>query len=267
MASGAVSVGVGSFVHHCQNLMVRSPNTTENTQLGRLSERVAYALIEQIIDGVLLPGAFLPTETELAETYGVSRTVIREATQTLVAKGLVEVQRGRGVLVREPASEEVIAQTFSMLMRRRAVTFWHLWQMRVLLETEVADSAAEHRTSTQLHTLRQTMLAMENPDATLEDLVDADMAFHQTLAQAANNPLLELIFQSVTGLMRASRKLTLNLSGAQRALIGHQQIFAAVERGDAEAARAMMREHLQNVKEDLASQPATNLVFDEKDLL
>jgi hypothetical protein len=96
--------------------------------------------------------------------------------------------------VRKPASEEALAQTFSLLLRRRSVTFWHLWQMRVILETEVAGLAAEHRTPTHLHTLRQTILAMENPDATLEGLVDADMAFHQTLAQAANNPLIELIF-------------------------------------------------------------------------
>lgn len=247
--------------------MTRKPESVEHTRPGGLTERVAHALTEQIIDGALLPGNFLPTETALAETFGVSRTVIREATKTLVAKGLVEVQRGRGVLVRELASEEALAQTFSLLLRRRSVTFWHLWQMRVILETEVAGLAAEHRTPTHLHTLRQTILAMENPDATLEGLVDADMAFHQTLAQAANNPLLELIFQSVTGLMRASRKLTLNLSGAPRALAGHRQIFTAVEQGDGKAARAMMHEHLQNVKEDLASQPATNLLFDEKDLL
>ncbi len=246
---------------------MKSVETVETPKSGGLTAWVAYTLTEQIIDGELLPGAFLPTETELSETFGVSRTVIREATKTLVAKGLVEVQRGRGVLVREPASEEVIAQTFSLLLRRRSVTFWHLWQMRVILETEVAGFAAEHRTPTQLHALRQTMLAMENPDATLEDLVDADMAFHQTLAQAADNPLLELIFQSVIGLMRASRKLTLRQSGAPRALVGHQQIFAAVEAGNAAQARLMMRMHLQNVKEDLASQPAINLVFDEKDLL
>lgn len=234
---------------------------------GGLTEQVAHALAERIIDGELLPGAYLPTETQLAETFGVSRTVIREATKTLIAKGLVEVQRGRGVIVREPASEETVAQTFSMLLRRRSVTFWHLWQMRVILETEVAGLAAQQRTPAQLYTLRQTMLAMENPDATLENLVDADMEFHYMLAHAANNPLLELIFQSVTGLMRASRKLTLSLSGAPRALRGHQQIYAAVDRGDAEDARAQMRDHLQAVKEDLESQPANALVFDQKVLL
>ncbi len=63
------------------------------------------------------------------------------------------------------------------------------------------------------------------------------------------------------------RKLTLNLSGASRALAGHRQIFTAVEQGDGKAARGMMHEYLQNVKEDLAGQPATNLVFDEKNLL
>lgn len=234
---------------------------------GRLTEQVAHALTERIIDGELLPGAYLPTETQLAETFGVSRTVIREATKALIAKGLVAVQRGRGVMVREPASEETVAQTFSMLLRRRSVTFWHLWQMRVILETEVAGLAAQQRTPAQLYTLRQTMLAMENPDATLENLVDADMEFHYMLAHAANNPLLELIFQSITGLMRASRKLTLSLSGAPRALRGHQQIYAAVERGDAEDARAQMRDHLQAVKEDLESQPANALVFDQKVLL
>lgn len=247
--------------------MTSNQNSSEKTAPGGLSEKVAHALTEKIIDGVWLPRAFLPTEIELTETFGVSRTVIREATKILVAKGLVDVQRGRGVMVREPASEEVIAQTFSMLLRRRSVTFWHLWQMRVILETEVAGLAALHRVPTHLFTLRQTMLAMEDPNASLENLVDSDMAFHQTLAEAANNPLLELIFQSVTGLMRASRKLTLQQSGAPHALAGHQQIFIAVEEGNAESARAMMRTHLHNVKEDLDSQSATNLVFDGADLL
>ncbi len=245
--------------------MTTSPDDSEAPQQERLTEQVAHALTERIIEGELLPGVYLPTENQLVETFGVSRTVVREATKTLIAKGLVAVKRGRGVIVREPASEETVAQTFSMLLRRRSVTFWHLWQMRVILETEVAGLAAQHRSPAQLYTLRQTMLAMENPDATLENLVDADMAFHQTLAHAANNPLLELIFQSVTGLMRASRKLTLSLSGAPRALEGHRQIYAAVEGGDAEEARAKMRDHLQSVKEDLEDQSANDLVFDEKD--
>jgi GntR family transcriptional regulator, transcriptional repressor for pyruvate dehydrogenase complex len=84
------------------------------------------------------------------------------------------------------------------------------------------------------------------------------------LAVAASNPLLELIFQAVTDLMRASRKLTLGLSGARRALRGHVAIFAAVEQGDAAAARERMRAHLEEVKEDLASQPDNVLVFDPR---
>jgi len=234
---------------------------------GTLASRVAEQLLNKIRADHLAAGARLPSEQAMAQHFGVSRTVIREAPKALIAKGLVGVQRGRGVIVREPASEETVAQTFSMLLRRRSVTFWHLWQMRVILETEVAGLAAQQRTPAQLYTLRQTMLAMENPDATLENLVDADMEFHYMLAHAANNPLLELIFQSVTGLMRASRKLTLSLSGAPRALRGHQQIYAAVERGDAEDARAQMRDHLQAVQEDLESQPANALVFDQKVLL
>lgn len=229
-----------------------------------LSEQVADVLSERIIDGELLPGTFLPPEPQLAEEFSVSRTVVREATKVLIAKGLVEVQRGRGVVVREPASEETVAQAFSLLLRRRSVTFWHLWQMRVILETEIASLAALNRTPAQLYTLRQSMLAMENPDATLEDLVDADMEFHYTLARAAANPLLELIFQAVTGLMRASRKLTLGLTGAERAMRGHVQIFAAVEQGDSTTAREMMRDHLEAVREDLESQPASALVFDQR---
>ncbi len=231
---------------------------------GGLSEQVAHILSERIIEGELLPNSYLPPEPQLVEEFGVSRTVVREATRVLAAKGLVEVQRGRGVLIREPASEATVAMAFSWLLRRRSVTFWHLWQMRVTLETEVAGLAAIHRTPTQLFTLRQSMLAMENPDATLDVLVDADMEFHHTLAVAASNPLLELIFQAVTDLMRASRKLTLGHSGAQRALHGHVQIFAAVEEGNLAAARAMMRAHLEEVKEDLESQPANALVFDAK---
>jgi GntR family transcriptional repressor for pyruvate dehydrogenase complex len=237
---------------------------TGTPYVGGLSEQVAHVLSERIIEGELTAGTYLPPEPQLAEEFGVSRTVVREATRVLMAKGLVEVQRGRGVLVRKPATEETVTMAFSWLLRQRSVTFWHLWQMRVILETEVAGLAALYRTPTQLYTLRQSMLRMENPDASLEDLVEADLHFHHTLAVAASNPLLELIFQAVTDLMRASRKLTLGLSGARRALRGHVAIFAAVEQGDATAARERMRAHLEEVKEDLESQPDNVLVFDPR---
>ena len=139
--------------------MSASQVATGSPYTGGLSEQVAHVLSERIIEGELPPGAYLPPEPQLAEEFGVSRTVVREATRVLVAKGLVEVQRGRGVLVRKPATEETVAIAFSWLLRQRSVTFWHLWQMRVILETEVAGLAAQPASRTDVAIVPRVDLA------------------------------------------------------------------------------------------------------------
>jgi DNA-binding FadR family transcriptional regulator len=233
------------------------------TQGANLTEQVAASLADRIIDGEWAPGDYLPTEDELRAHYSVSRVVVREAVKMLVGRRLVKIQRGRGVMVCDLPSEALLAEVFDALLRRRSVNLFHLWHLRYILEPEAAGLAARNRDERDLYALRKSLLAMQDPDVTTEELIDADLAFHQHLAVAARNPLIELIYQAVASVSMASRKATFQLeAGRDRARDGHERILAAVESGKAEAAREVMRQHLRDSKEDLERLFPTTMVSD-----
>jgi DNA-binding FadR family transcriptional regulator len=156
------------------------------------------------------------------------------------------------VVVCELASEALLTEVFDVLLRRRSVTLFDFWHLRFILEPEVASLAARHRDERDLHAMRKSLLAMQDPDVTTEGLIRADLAFHQHLAVAARNPLIELIYHAVADVSIASRRATFKLEeGRDRARDGHNHILAAVESGQVDMAREMMRQHLQESKEDL----------------
>ncbi len=226
--------------------IVKSIQTRESA-----SERVARVLADRIIDGQVPLGTYLPTEAQLCIEFGVSRIVVRESIRILVGKQLVESQPGRGVIVSEFASEELLAQTFNTLLHRRAFSFEHLWRVRVILEVDAARLAAKNRTLQQLHVMRETILAMQNPAAKLEDLIEADVKFHNIVAEATGNPLTALIFQALASVLRASRKVTIAATGGQKPMAEHHQLLDAIERGDSDEAHRLMFEHLRSAKQDI----------------
>jgi len=90
--------------------------------------------------------------------------------------------------------------------------------------------------------------------SSLEEQIDADIHFHNLLAQAAANPLFEMLLTTLAGSMRKSRRTTISRVGTSRALAGHVTILASVRRADSEAARAAMLEHLAMAEEDLQAE-------------
>ena len=114
----------------------------------RLSDRVAKQLEELILTEVLQAEERLPAERELAEMFGVSRTVVREATQNLSARGLLDVKSGNGVFVSAP-STEAVAQSLGLLLRLRGGDFLveDLHDVRRVLEIAIAERAARNSTA------------------------------------------------------------------------------------------------------------------------
>lgn len=114
-----------------------------------LAEQVADTIKESILNGDFAPGESLPTEPELAESFGVSRAVIRDATRMLAARGLVEAQHGRGVFVTE-SQVAAFGDALLLALRRAGATVWDVEAFEQLIYPEVAALAAAEVTDDEL---------------------------------------------------------------------------------------------------------------------
>jgi GntR family transcriptional repressor for pyruvate dehydrogenase complex len=211
----------------------------------RLADQVAQQIRELIADGNLQPGDRLPTERELADSFGVSRTVVREALRALGAQGLVDLPGGRGAVVSalQPAA---IAGALGLLLRLAddPKPYRKLFEVRRLIEVEAAGLAATRARPEDLATL-ETIAGRMSPEAALDQAAEADVAFHAALAQATGNELFGMLLGSLTEAMLEMRQGVLTQPGArEQAVADHQHILARVQAGDEAGARQAMLDHL-----------------------
>lgn len=218
---------------------------------SRLYEQIVQQVEDSILKGQLKPGDQLPAERDLAQRFGVSRTAVREAVKALREKGLVEAYSGRGTFVTNGTSH-AIRQSLDLLIRINQQEGWtHLAELRYILEPEIAALAAPRIEEQLLTTMREAVATMDrnlhDPDA----YVEADLDFHLALAEAAENPLILSLLDSIVGLLREQRSRIFNVDGGpERGQFHHKRILAAVETRNADAAREAMRAHLQQVLAD-----------------
>ena len=214
-----------------------------------LVREVVNRLRDQIIAGQFEPSGLMPAEGELCETFSVSRTVIREAMRMLRAQGLVEVSQGRVPRVRR-ADPQYVVESFGTFLQRGDHSLLDLLEVRRPLETEIAALAARRATPPQIKKMEET-IKQQAKASTLEEQIDADIRFHDLLAEAAGNPIFGLLLTMLASLMRRSRQETISRLGSKRALAGHRAVLAAIRRTDVSAAREAMLEHLAMAEEDL----------------
>jgi GntR family transcriptional repressor for pyruvate dehydrogenase complex len=229
-----------------------TPQTFKQPVRGeRLSDQVAAQLQAMITDRSLRAGEKIPSERELCELLGVSRTVVREAVRSLVAKGLLEARAGGGTVVRAPDAALVTEMMGIMLAAGgREIGFDHLREVRLHLETEIADLAAGRRTASDLETMRAQLEAMQRFEHDPVQWAVADVAFHAAIAEATHNPLYPVLLGSISELLMEVRLTGIRLPGTpQRAFKHHQHILEAIERGDRSAARKAMLAHLRESQE------------------
>jgi len=172
---------------------------------SRLYEQIVQQVEESILKGQLKPGDQLPAERDLAQSFGVSRTAVREAVKTLREKGLVEAYSGRGTFVTNGTSH-AIRQSLDLMIRvSQQEGVIHLAELRSVLEPEIAALAASRIEEQLLTTMRESVTAMDrslhDPDAYIE----ADLDFHLALAEAVGNPLILSLLDSIVGLLRDQR--------------------------------------------------------------
>jgi GntR family transcriptional regulator, transcriptional repressor for pyruvate dehydrogenase complex len=214
-----------------------------------LVREVSERLREQIIAGAFDADGAIPSEGQLGQTLGVSRTVIREAMRSLAAQGLVEVSQGRQPRVK-PADPQTVVDTFNTYVRRGDHSLLDLVEVRRPLEAAIAALAAQRATPADIERLEDAF-RQQTAARTKLRRVETDIFFHDLLAKATGNPIFNLLLDAVGGLMRRSREETLVHKGVERSLAGHRAILAAVKLHDPEAARQAMLEHFVNAEQDL----------------
>ena len=225
--------------------------TYRAVKASRLYEQIVQQVEDSILQGRLKPGDQLPAERDLAQRFGVSRTAVREAMKTLGEKGLVEAHSGRGTFVTRPSSQDIWQSLNLMIRIEQEEGVAHLAGLRQILEPEIAALAAPRIEEQLLATMRETVAVMDrslhDPDAYIE----ADLDFHLALAEAAGNPLILSLLDSIVGLLRQQRSRIFNVDGGpERGQFHHKRILVAIEARDPDAARDAMRAHLQQVQED-----------------
>lgn len=218
---------------------------------ARLYEQIVDQIEDRIVKGDLEPGDRLAPERELAEQFGVSRTAIREAVKALAQKGLVEVLPGRGTFITN-STTQAVRHSLDLMMKIGSVEGQRsLVEVREILEPEIAALAAKRATDEQIAAMEESVTAMEGTLSEIDEFIEADMDFHLALAEGAQNALILTLVDTLVELLRSLRERIASVEGGiERAQEHHRRVLAAVMQRDPEAARAAMRAHLLQVRDD-----------------
>jgi GntR family transcriptional regulator, transcriptional repressor for pyruvate dehydrogenase complex len=220
-----------------------------------LSDQVTEALRGRIESGQVKPGEKLPPEVALAPEFGVSRTVVREAISRLKHEGLLESRQGSGVFVSHKPAISPLKIDESVLESRNSVL--QILELRRAIESEAAALAAQRRSASQLRDIESALDALDALDAEASaggDGVDADVAFHRSIAQASGNPFflktIDFLLQYLNAAVRMGRA---NQEFILAVREEHRAIIHAIRKQDALKARTAAATHMLNAARRIAS--------------
>jgi GntR family transcriptional repressor for pyruvate dehydrogenase complex len=209
-----------------------------------LSDKVAKLIAEAIVTGRFQPGQRLDSERQLAETFGVSRTVIREAVRSLAAQGLVAQRSGRGVEV-AAIDGDAVSRSMSIYLRGNPeIDYARIHEVRVALEVEIAGLAAQRATPediAQMQDINTRLGSLSSP----EQSAPLDVEFHRMIAAATHNELFVVMLDSIVDVLLEVRLAAFAEPGMLEYAYGaHEAILDRLKHGDAEGARQAAQAHL-----------------------
>jgi GntR family transcriptional repressor for pyruvate dehydrogenase complex len=225
----------------------------------RLFDQVVEQLQALIVEGTWQPGDRLPSEAELGASYGVSRSVVREALRVLESKGLIEVRSGAGAFVATPhASFRAAGEAIEWLASQRD-SLRQLLQVRETVEgltASLAASALPPDVLSELQDIVRQQRQLAQSRSSLDGQVELDVRFHTLIAQVSGNAIAEEIIGRIVPAFCDSNRAVLYLkANMDQTLQEHQAIVDALASGDAASAEQAMRTHVARVRGDIESLP------------
>jgi GntR family transcriptional regulator, transcriptional repressor for pyruvate dehydrogenase complex len=221
---------------------------------------LADDLRARITSGLLRPGDRLPTEPQLCQSCGVSRSTVREALRLLASQNLIVTTRGvaGGSFVAHPSPAQLsdtLATGLELMLASAVVTIGELLEIRRMLDVPAAGLAAQRRTDEHLRVLHKNLLDPET--AVVDALIAANQSFHLALAEASGNRLFAVLTRPLYVLSNRALGEAVDRQVWQHLDDDHRQILAAIEARDvavAEAAAACHIDRMRRVVEDLDPQ-------------
>lgn len=211
-----------------------------------LVDKVELNLIELFVDRKFKIGDSIPTELELTEALGVSRTVIREALLRLRMMGLIDSKKKRGAVITSPDLVSILEKSMNPRILDDA-TLKEIFEMRLSLEIGMADFIIERATKEDIAVLRS--IVADEPPISQQHLfrIDHEIRFHGKLYEVTRNetmkkfqrmllPVFDYVHSS--GLLKKFKP--------NRKYVSHKELIDIIERGSAEELRNGMRSHLEN---------------------
>lgn len=220
---------------------------------GRLADRAYTEIVRIINDQGMVSGDRLPSEARLADLFGMSRTIVREALARLASDGITEARRGAGSYVKRRPSDRLGSH---MPMDALAATLG-TYEVRFVLEAEAARLAAQRRSHQQLEGIERALSALRAALLSNAPAHDEDWNLHRSIAEATGNaafpPVFDHLREAVMQILRAgveiSRARPPEVIGAM--MDEHDAIVDAIRARDADGAALAMRWHLSQGRKRL----------------
>lgn len=217
----------------------------------KLSSQIVEEVLRQIGQGEMSEGSVLPAESALCASFGVSRSVAREALSSLAAKGFIIISQGAASVVAPRHSWNILDPDFLSVTGGREY-LQELQEAREQLEPRIAALAAERASEEAIQLIRALADEMQQHDADPQAHADLDIRFHEAIAAASGNAVLYSLHHSLVQLGYVMRVVNAEVPGAMhRAAQWHAHIVAAIESRDPAAAEAAMKLHLNQVRGEL----------------
>jgi DNA-binding FadR family transcriptional regulator len=214
-----------------------------------LTERTVQQLIGWLKDGTFKPGFKIPSQNELVQQLGISRTGVREALQVLAALNLIEIRPGLGCFVKKVTTEYIInADVLAILLEKEAIL--EVIEARKILEAGTAALAAQRASEQDFWLMEDVLSGIEKAIARGESVAGISPQFHIAVARATHNPVLAKLVISFNGLMAKAGELveaTVEDLAAfkQHELSSHRELHGIIRLGDPGKATQAMIDHIE----------------------
>jgi DNA-binding FadR family transcriptional regulator len=229
-------------------------------QLGR---NLTFGLLDSLGRAIVM-GRYddrpFPTEAQLADQHGVSRSVTREAVKMLCAKGLLSARPRQGTAIQPASSWNLFdPDVLAWLLKRpfSVQLLKHFNELRIAIEPEAAALAARRGDSRDLAGIAAGLARMVVSERGEDDGLDADIAFHLAILRASANPFYAQFQDVVSTALRTSIRFTNRIKGRNASIADHAAVHDAIAARDPDAARAAMRALIGDVLALIDSEAAS----------
>lgn len=209
-----------------------------------LNQEIQEYIKDYIVENQLRAGDALPSEGQIAQNMGVSRSPVREAVKALQSLGIIEAKQGEGLFVREWNLDPVL-ETLNYGMRVSPTALRELYEIRTWLEISVIDNVVTNITEEELIELDIIMLRLQQAIKAEDAYTHLDKEFHETLLGVSRNETLVKLFNAFWLAFDNYGDEILVSKDYERVIREHKAVLDAIKKRDAQLAREMLAKHFE----------------------